>query len=433
MNRDRSVRLLCLSCALLAWLAGSPLFAQSLLPNLPSTPFLLAPGKPSPVADPPYVFPYAPTLVPTHDAWVWADADYIVQWMKSPSVPPLVTVGPSTVLGPSGAPGVLGQPGTTVMLGGKDQNLGTFYGGRFLLGFWAMDEQWVGWEGGAMFLLQEKVQSTVSSSGNTPLSIPFFNAATGTPDSVSIASPLAVPPFSGVANLTVQTQLISLESNFVFNLWNQNGLRLEFLGGFRWLKLDDTLEFDTNSSKSFVPQVPGPFFGTIDRFQVHNNFYGVNLGLRTEWCWNNWLLNVTGKLALGDTQETVRPYGVLVTNYFTGFTTPLTYPGGYLVQVSNGLPNRRDAFAVLPDVTVKVGYLLAKCCKIYLGYNFLYLSNVARAGDQIDQVINPTQSNTFQALIPTTQNNNGLAFPTYRGNSTDFWVQGVSLGFELRF
>lgn len=431
MNRDSSARLLHWSCVLLAWLASGPLFAQSLLPNWPSEPFLLAPGKPSPVATPPYVYEYQPTLVPEHDAWVWADADYILQWMKNPSLPPLVTTGPATTLGPNGAPGVLGQPGTTTLLGGEKQHMGVFQGGRFLFGGWIMDEQWLGMEGGALFLLQQKVSSTIASTGNVPLSIPFFDALTGTPDSVAIASPLAVPPYGASATVTTQTQLVGAEATFVFSLCNQKGYRLELLSGFRWLKLDDTVEFDTNSN--FFPPAPGGFFGTIDRFQVHNNFYGANIGLRSDWCWNRCLLNITGKIAFGDTQQTVRPYGATVTNYLTGLSTVAIYPGGYLVQISNGLPQRRDAFAVLPDITIKGGYLLTKCCRVYLGYNFLYLSSVARAGDQIDQVINPGLGVAFSTLAAVRPVNNFIAFPTYRGNSTDFWVQGISAGFEVRF
>ncbi len=430
MNRHYTARLLRWSWVLAVWLAGTPLFAQSLLPNLPSTPFLLAPGKPSPVATPPYIYQYPPTLVPPHDAWVWADADYFLAWMKNPSVPALVTTGPATTVGPSGAPGVLGQPGTVTVLGGNQPNMGAFNGGRFRLGFWAMDEQWVGFEGDAIFLLQQKVQSTVASVGNEPLSIPFFNAVTGTPDSVAIASPLHFPITSAAANLTLQTQLVGTQANFVFNLWNEPGLRVEMVSGFRWLKLDDTMELDTKTS--FLPPVAGSYFGTIDRFQIHNNFYGANLGLRSEWCWNRCLLNITGQLAFGDTRETYRPYGALATQNSVG--NLITFPGGYLVQVSNGLPNRRDEFAVLPEIILKGGYQLAKCCKLYLGYNFLYLSNVARAPQQADSVINPTTTTTFGALAPPFPFvNNRMAFPTYRGNSTDFWIQGVTFGFEMRF
>jgi len=424
MNRDCSARLLRCCLVLFAWLAAAPLFAQSL-------PFFLAPGKPSPVADPPYVFDYVPTLVPEHDAWTWWDADYLLEWMKSPTVPALVTTGPTTVLGPSGSPGVPGQPGTVTLLGGKQQNMGAFTGGRFLFGCWMNDDQCFGMECGSFFLLQQRVDSTAGSTGSPPLSVPFFNVNAGAPDSAAIASTVAVPSFGGTANLTLQTQVVGVDGTFVYGAVNKDGFRLDFLGGFRWVKLDDTLQFLTNSSTN--PPFTNEFFATQDRFQVHNNFYGANFGVRSEWCWHNWLLNASGKIAFGDNQQTSRITGGLATNVLDGLTTVQTFPGGYLTGPSNLGFYRRNAFAVLPEFNIKAGYAVAKCCRVYVGYNVWLLSSVARAANQVDPYINPTQSIAFSALVPQAQINNGLGFPAYRGNSTDFWTQGLTFGVEFRY
>jgi hypothetical protein len=64
-----------------------------------------------------------------------------------------------------------------------------------------------------------------------------------------------------------------------------------------------------------------------------------------------------------------------------------------------------------------------------VGYNFLYLSDLVRPGDQIDRTLNPSQ-------IPAL--NAGAAFanadrPHVLFSRTDFWTQGLLIGFETRY
>ena len=65
----------------------------------------------------------------------------------------------------------------------------------------------------------------------------------------------------------------------------------------------------------------------------------------------------------------------------------------------------------------------------FAGYSFLYLSSVARPGDQIDRSVNPT-------LIPTNPSF-GVPFgpprPAPIFNHTDFHAHGVNLGLGLAF
>jgi hypothetical protein len=66
--------------------------------------------------------------------------------------------------------------------------------------------------------------------------------------------------------------------------------------------------------------------------------------------------------------------------------------------------------------------------RLTFGYQFLYWSRVARPGEQIDRVINPTQ-------IPVFGGNQllGPARPEPLFTTTDFWAQGLNLGLEVRF
>jgi len=69
-------------------------------------------------------------------------------------------------------------------------------------------------------------------------------------------------------------------------------------------------------------------------------------------------------------------------------------------------------FAVVPEVNLNVGYQFADWARAYVGYDFLYASDVAQPGEQI----NPA----------------GLIFAPVQPH-TDFWAQGVNFGLEFRF
>ena len=51
----------------------------------------------------------------------------------------------------------------------------------------------------------------------------------------------------------------------------------------------------------------------------------------------------------------------------------------------------RSVFAVLPEAAVKVGYRFRDRSRFYVGYNFLYLSDAVRPGDQVDTTVDPSQ------------------------------------------
>ena len=106
-----------------------------------------------------------------------------------------------------------------------------------------------------------------------------------------------------------------------------------------------------------------------------------------------------------------------------------TVPGGLLVLSTNGGRRARDEFAVVPEIGINVGYQICYWLRAYVGYSFLYWSDVARPGDQFNRVVNPTivpASNTFGTPI-------GPAQPSCTFQHTDFWAQGVNFGLEFRY
>jgi hypothetical protein len=60
-----------------------------------------------------------------------------------------------------------------------------------------------------------------------------------------------------------------------------------------------------------------------------------------------------------------------------------------------------------------------------VGYDLLYWSDVARAPDQIDRRINPSQIPPGALL--------GVSRPEHTLRTTDFWAQGLTLGVVYQF
>ena len=88
-----------------------------------------------------------------------------------------------------------------------------------------------------------------------------------------------------------------------------------------------------------------------------------------------------------------------------------TVPGSLLVGPNNAASHSATYFAVVPAADVRLGYGLTDRVRVNVGYSFLYWSQVQRAADQID-LAQP---------------------PAYTARTTDYWVQGWTMGVEVRY
>src|SRR6516165_6120868 len=68
---------------------------------------------------------------------IWAEAEYLLWWMKGASLPPLITASPAGT--PAAQAGVLGAPSTTILFGDTRVNDEVRSGVRFTLGGWLND------------------------------------------------------------------------------------------------------------------------------------------------------------------------------------------------------------------------------------------------------------------------------------------------------
>lgn len=390
-------------------------------------------------------------------AQTWMRGEYLVWWTKaSPNPTPMVTsVAAGTPNGGTPIPGAIGGAGTSVVMGGEDIDLGARLGARFTLGHWLNPSQTVGLEANYFFLQSSEVTQTVTSAGGpgSPiLHVPFFDVTGsftgGTPGQSALPNVLgtlfAVPgglngPFVSRDVLSLRSESQGAELNGIFNLSKNGRVRIDGLAGFRYVNLYEQLDFSTATAT--VPPQTSVTYDTLDQFHTTNNFYGGQLGLRMEVSPDNGTggalgglcFRGTAKLALGDMSEGAMVKGGTLTNLGNPLlTSPAEFVGGIFAQPSNIGYYDHQQFAVVPEVDLNIGYAVFTWLRIYLGYDFLFISDVARPGNQISPNINMYGSGLVHASGIAPPANNPVA-PTFGFNQSSFWAQGLNVGFEARF
>jgi hypothetical protein len=405
-----------------AKLAVAP--AGEVKPQPPTPGDALTACEPEPAEPPP---PCEPPGEDCNKPWpycYWGRAEALVWSIKHSQVPPLVTLGsPADVV-----PGGLGQPGTVILFGGNIENEER-YGGRFTVGRWLSSEEIVGLEGSFLFLDKRSVRFDDSSTGQPILARPFVDAITGIQNAAFISVPAVE---AGGIHIDLSSKLWGAEANLRVEVGRRlschDSFRIDLLGGFRHLELDEGLSiaqagvFLPTSGVTSVAAV-----NTFDQFDARNFFYGAQAGVDAELIHDCWSLKFTGKVAVGGNREIVGIQGNRVALAPDGTATVL--PGGFLAQPTNIGRFSRAEFAVLPELGVTVGYQVTHRLRASVGYSVIYLSNAVRPGDQIDLTINTTLIPPIVgAFTPT-----GPPRPAFSFHETDFWAQGVTASLEFRY
>lgn len=347
------------------------------------------------------------------DCGVWFTAEYLMWWIKdSPMPAPLMTTGTN---------GILGDPNTRVVLGSQDIDNKMRHGGRLSMGYWLDGEHTKGIELNGFFLGKRWVDqsATQAGAGDPRLFIPFINAGSVPPSENSL-SPSRGDSLVGM--VSVSSMLFGSEANGVFKVSSGNGWRFDLLGGFRYLQLEEDSSFIAGSQSFSTGQIQA----FRDQFDARNRFFGGQLGGRFDYTQGKFFVNATGKVALGNMNQSVDNTGITATTPLGGATTITS--GGIFAQGTNIGHHSRNEFAVVPEATVNVGVQFTDYCRFFVGYNFLFVSNVLRPGDQIDRQLNLSQSPFFGTGTLV-----GAARPTVLNHDSDFWAQGVNFGLAFRW
>lgn len=349
----------------------------------------------------------------------WAGADYLLWWSKrGPLAVPLVTT--SSVPGHPFA-GAIDQAETTVLFGGDGLAFGGQSGVSYVLGSWLGDDELLGLEMRGFLLAQQNVgfHATSGTIGLPPLYLPWIDANDRTRHGTLIISDPIVG-FSGRITAAATTRLWGLESNALSNLLSRERLNVVVLAGLRYLDLQERLQLTAVTSDMLIDD----HIAVQDQFSAMNRFFGGQIGARAEYRTGIFTADLTSKFALGAAREVLTVVGASQETGL-GALNPGSHLGGVFAQPTNMGRQTNTSFAFVPQLGVNVGFNPLQAVQFKVGYDFLYWSNVARPGDQIDRVINPTQVLGQQLTGP------GRPLPQF--NRTDFWAHGFNFGVFVNF
>jgi hypothetical protein len=350
----------------------------------------------------------------------WVGAEYLLWWIKNGPLPvPLVTTG-----NPFGAnPGALTDPATRVLLGDRSFDYGPFSGLRITAGGWVEPTHRWGVEGSGFFLGQRSASAAVATpNGLTPLFVPFFSATL--PGETAL--PITTPGTGTAAAVSSSSRLWGADVNGLFNVFRTDFYHVEALAGFRYLDLQESLNFNVVTQTPFAPLGGAAVLGSLtDSFGTRNQFYGPQIGGKAGVRWGRFTADLTAKVALGVMHESVNIAGQKSLTVPALPGTSFTVPGGIFAEPSNIGRRTQNEFAVIPEVGLQLGYNITSHLRTFVGYNFLYASNVARPGDQINRNLNLTQVLGTPPIGP--------AQPSPLFRHTDFWAQGITFGLEFRY
>jgi hypothetical protein len=351
----------------------------------------------------------------------WFRAEYLYSTFSSPDVPPLLI-----------ANGPPANPNFTVLnsrvLFGRDQYDNTFSsGGRFTLGFWFPCHSCWGVDASAFWFGKRNgsYSNTTSASDGIATGRPIINARNGQVATELVAFPGTV---SGTFNVNYYTELSGFDVNLRHKCLCGPGYFLDWFVGYRYLSLNEGIDIQ----EILVPaQAPSVTLTLSDSFRTTNTFNGGQIGLDGEVrLFRRWFLAGNAKVALGNMRQTVTIDGVSTR---TGDALAGVFPGGLYASPTNIGSYSTNNFCVIPELTLKVGIDVTQRLRLFAGYNFLYVGNVMRATEQIDQTVNRTflpflNQGVVPAVVPQ-----GPARPAVLLRTTDFVAHGLTAGLEYRW
>jgi hypothetical protein len=300
---------------------------------------------------------------------------------------------------------------------------------------------------------------------------------------VQLAFPITVPvttidPTTGI--ITTQLQNVNNQLNLTGNFITQAAARhssrfwgaemnararvcmlfadrMDVFAGFRYLNLDEeldlfnSLEIRTtgaldatvygvqtfaNGTQAIVPstQTGIPFPTSIltrssDRITTENHFYGAQVGFEGEWHWGRLLAKARGAVAVGPMHQEATIEGNLeAATVQNGVTTTQRFASGILSNPADIGRHRRDRIGLVAEGIFNVGLLITPCLRGYVGYEFMHIQKVLRPGDQTNASSASSTYTVLQNNIAVSQVQNGFNF-----KESDIWVQGITLGLEVRY
>jgi hypothetical protein len=356
--------------------------------------------------------------------------EYLLWWMPGMRIPVLAT----TSLDPNGL-GFLGQPGTAVLLGDQDFIGSNRQGFRVRGGLWLDDCGSCGIDGSLFVLFRRTADAAFNSSQFGVITRPIFspNIIPGIGFVGETGEAVTVPNvLTGGLSAHAESFMWGADLNIRHCLCSGCDWRVMGFAGYRFLYLEEEVSIQEDilvvgtSPRVVVPDPVGTTIVVRDTFEVENQFHGGQVGVTYERRRGRWDVDARASIAMGVTHQELDIDGFQVRT--RPGQAPMTFRGGLLAAGPNLGSFTRDRFSVVPEFTFNLGYWLTPNFKAFVGYNLLYWTDVLRAGEQIDRVVDLTFVPNAPPAIPSGQQRPAALF-----NQSDLWVTGVQFGVEYRW
>jgi hypothetical protein len=336
----------------------------------------------------------------------WGSAEYLLWWRAERDTPTLVTTATTSV--DEDTDGQLGQANTRVLLGSESFDARILPGGRFDIGFWTDSCDTLGFGGRFTALgdddVNYRIDQTQVASG--VLTIPFFNrdAAVNEEDTLLVAHPDTGA--TGNINVLGHNEVYALDLYMRRLLLRECDYRLDLIGGYFFSRINEDLVIDSTT-------LVGNTVNIRDEFRTKNEYHGGSVGLLGEWNRDCWQVNMLAKIAFTNVTQTVLIDGQQNVDNGAQVT-----PNGLFTQASNIGTQERDDFSVVPEFGIQSVYHLGCGVDLISGYSLIYWDNVLRPGDQIDRVVDNTQT---------------IARPAANFVESDYWAHGMNFGLRWTY
>lgn len=194
------------------------------------------------------------------------------------------------------------------------------------------------------------------------------------------------------------------EMNIVLDPFNAartgEGFKITPLVGIRFLNVHEKL-IQTGSFRT----TPSNLTSVIES-DVHNNMYGINLGLRTELVHRWFTVGFSPKVALGFNSYRAQ----VMSDRFVSASDPL------LVTKT-----KETDFAAIMDFSLYGSVNVSENFRLFGSYGLIWLSRLARPGDTIDYNVNGILGTPVSSDIKAKE------------SETNMWMQGFTVGGEIIF
>ena len=335
----------------------------------------------------------------------WGSGEYMLVWRKKRFYPPLVTTSP---LGTDfEMAGVLGLPTTSILFGDEHVGNSPESGCRFDAGFWLT--RCIGF--GATWTAFGKENFNFSRESNGEgvpiLAVPFFDADNGMQDAALISYPGLL---AGNVDVNTTNNIWAADLYARWRFWNCNCWHVDFLGGFRYTRLTDNLDFTTTFADIDPTSIDfGLAVDTFDNFNTENTFYSGLVGVTGEYRYGRWAFQAAGRFGIGNMVKKTIISGRSFLTFQGDVIDEL--PEGIFTTPSNFGTHSRNSFQVVSEAEAHIGVYVWSNLMVTAGYHFMYWPKVFLAGDQVDT--------NFSADGPQ---------PRFLDRDSNFWTQSLTVG-----